>query len=95
LAHPAGAIALPLLKRPKSTINILHESDVVPAQAVLVPKAGGDQNVPQPNASGDHNVPEHQKVAFKIPKRLMEEIVFTETPWPIISDEKYSTVDEA
>jgi hypothetical protein len=42
LAHPAGAIALPLLKLPKSTINILHKSDVVPAQAVLVPKAGGD-----------------------------------------------------
>jgi len=25
----------------------------------------------------------------------MEEIVFTKTPWPIISDEKYSMVDEA
>jgi hypothetical protein len=25
----------------------------------------------------------------------MEAIVFTKTPWPIISDEKYSMVDEA
>jgi len=25
----------------------------------------------------------------------MKEIVFTKTPWPIVSDEKYSMVDEA
>jgi len=30
LRHPAGALAPPMLKCQKSTINILHESDVVP-----------------------------------------------------------------
>jgi hypothetical protein len=95
LRHPAGAIAPPLLKRQKSTINILRESDVVPAQALPLLKTGGDQNVPQPKAGGDHNVPQHQKATFEVAKRFMEAIVFTKTPWPIISDEKYSMVDEA
>jgi len=95
LRHPAGAIAPPLLKRQKSTINILRESDVVPAQALPLLKTGGDQNVPQPKAGGDHNVPQHQKATFEVAKRFMEAIIFTKTPWPIISDEKYSMVDEA
>jgi hypothetical protein len=95
LRHPAGAIAPPLLKRQKSTINILRESDVVPTQALPLLKTGGDQNVPQPKAGGDHNVPPHQKATFQVAKRFMEAIVFTKTPWPIISDEKYSMVDEA
>jgi len=95
LRRPARAIAPPLLKRQKSAINILHESDVIPAQALPLPKAGGDQNVPQPKAGGDHNVPQHQKVTFEVVKRFMEAIVLTKTPWPIISDEKYSMVDEA
>jgi len=95
LQHPAGAIAPPLLKRQKSTINILRESDVVPTQALPLPKSGGDQNVPQPKAGGDHNVPQHQKPTFEVAKRFMEAIVFTQTPWPIISDEKYSMVDKA
>jgi len=42
----AETIAPPLLKRRKSTINILRESDVVPAQALPLPKTGRDQNVP-------------------------------------------------
>jgi hypothetical protein len=82
LRHPAGAIAPPLLKRQKSAINISRESDVV-------------QALPLPKASGDHNVPQHQKATFEVAKRFMEAIVFTKTPWPIISDEKYSMVDEA
>ena len=82
LRHPAGAIAPRLLKCQKSVINISRESDVV-------------QALPLPKASGDHNVPQHQKATFEVAKRFMEAIVFTKTPWPIISDEKYSMVDEA
>ena len=95
LQHPARAIAPPLLKRQKSTINILRESDVIPTQALPLPKACGDQNVPQPKAGGDHNVPQHQKATFEVAKQFMEATIFTKTPWPIISDEKYSMVDEA
>ena len=93
LRHPAGAIAPQLLKCQKSVINISRESDVV--QALPLPKAGGDQRVPQPKAGGGHNVPHHQKATFGVAKRFMEAIVFTKTAWPIISDEKYSMVDEA
>jgi hypothetical protein len=52
-------------------------------------------NVPQPKASGDPNVSQHQKATFEVAKRFMEVIVFTKTPWPIISDEKYSMVEDA
>jgi len=94
LRHPAGAMAPPLLKRQKSTINISRESDIVHALPLL--KAGGDHNMPQQRpGGGDHNVPQHQKATFEVAKRFMEAIVFTKTPWPIISDEKYSMVDEA
>jgi len=82
-----------LLKRQKSAINISRESDIV--QALPFPKASGDQNVPQPKAGGDHNVPQHRKATFAVAKRFMEAIVLTKTPWLIISDEKYSMVDEA
>jgi len=95
LQHPAGAMAPPLLKRHKSNINILHESDIVPAQALRFPKAGGDHSVPQPKAGGDHNVPQHQKATFEVAKRFMEAIVITKTPLPIVSDEKYTMLDEA
>jgi len=94
LRHPAGAMAPPLLKGQKSTINILRKSDIV--QALPLPKAGGDQNVSQQKpGGGDHNIPHHQKAIFEIAKRFMEAIVFTKTPWPIISDEKSSMVDVA
>ena len=84
----------PLLKRQKSTINISCESDIV--QALPLPKAGGDHNMPQQKpGGGDHNVPQHQKATFEVAKWFMKAIVFTKTPWPIISDEKYSMVDEA
>jgi len=93
--HPAGAMAPRLLKRQKSTINILRESDIEPAQALPLPMDVGDQSVPQPKAGGDHNVTQHQKATFVIVKRVTEAIVLTKTPCPIISDEKYSMVDEA
>src|SRR5882757_5550138 len=93
LRHPAGAMVPPLLKRQKSTINISRESYIV--QALPLPKAGGDLNVPQQNpGGGDHKVPQHQMATFEVAKRFMEAIIFTKTPWPIISDEKYSMVDE-
>jgi hypothetical protein len=47
LRHPAGAIAPPYLKRQQSNINILRKYDIVPAQPLPLPMAGGDQNVPQ------------------------------------------------
>jgi len=94
LRHPARAMAPPLLKRQKSTIIISRESDIV--QALPLPKAGGDHNMPQQRPSGgDHNVPQHQEATFEIAKWFMEAIVFTKTPWPIISNEKFSMVDEA
>jgi len=95
LWHPAGAIAPQFLKRQKSTINILRESDVVPAQELPLPEADGDQNVPQPTAGGDHNISHHQNGTYEVAKRFMKEIVFSWTPWPIISAEKYSMVDKA
>ena len=95
LRHPARAMAPPLLKGRKSTINILRESDIVPAQALPLPKAGGDHGVLQPKAGGDHNVPQHQKATFQVAKRFMEAIVYTKTPSPVISNEKYSMIDEA
>jgi len=35
------------------------------------------------------------KATLEIAKQFMEAIVFTKTPWPIISDQKYSKVEEA
>ena len=95
LQHSSGAIAPPLLKHQKSTINIICQSDIVPAHALPLPRVGGDQSVPQPKAGGDHNVPQHQKATFEVAKGFMEAIVFTKTLWPIISDEKYLMVDDA
>jgi len=95
LQHPALAIAPPWLKSKKSTINIVCRSDVVPAQVLLLSKAGGHQIVPQPKAGGDHNVPQRKKPAFEVATWFTEAFLFTMTPWPIISDEKYSIVDKA
>ena len=93
-----AAMAPPLLKRQKSSLlNKLSESDCAPsARALVLPnKSSGDQNIPQPKASSDQNVPQHQKGTFEVVKRFMEAIVFTKNPWPIISDDKYSMVEEA
>jgi len=88
--NPAGAMAPPLLKRQKSTLlNKLSKSDGAPStQALPLRKSSGDQNVPQPKASADQNVPQHQKATFEVVKRILEAIVFTKTPWPILSNDK-------
>jgi hypothetical protein len=79
LRHPAGAMAPPLLTRQKSTINISRESDIV--QALPLPKAGGDHNMPQQKPSGCVDItPQPQKGSFYVAKRFMEAIVFTKTP---------------
>ena len=93
-----AAMAPPLLKRQKSALlNKFSESDrATSGRALVLPnKSSGDQNIPQPKASSDPNIPQHQKAAFEVAKRFMEAIVFTKTPWPILSDEKYSMVEEA
>jgi len=87
-----------LLKRQKlSLLNILSKSDHAPsAWALVLPnKSRGDQNIPQPKASSNQNVPQHQKATFEVVKRFKEAIVFSKTPWPILSDDKYSMVEEA
>jgi len=92
LRQPARATALPLLQHHKSTINISCESDIV--KTLALPKAYGDQNVPQPKPEGgDNNIPQHEKATFEVAKCVMEAIIFTRTPWPIMFDEKYSMVD--
>ena len=90
-------MAPPLLKRQKSfLLNKSCESDRAPStQALPLHKSGGDQDVPQPKSSADQNIPQHQKTTFEVAKRSMEAIVFTNTPWPISSDDKYSKVGEA
>jgi len=93
-----AAMAPPLLKRQKSSLlNKLSESDRAPsARALVLPnKSSGDQNIPQPKASSDQNVPQHQKGTFEVAKRFVEAIVSTKNPWPIISDDKYSMIEEA
>jgi len=94
---PPGSMAPPLLKRQKSAlINKSSESDRAPsAQALPQPKSSGDQNALQPKASADQNVRQHQKATFQVAKRFIEAIVFTKTPWPILSDDNYSMVEEA
>jgi len=93
LWHPARAIAPPLLKHQKSTINVSRESDIV--QVLHIPKTGGDHNVLQTQVGGDHSVPKYKKVTIEVAKQHMEANVFTKTPWPVISDEKYSMVVKA
>ena len=94
---PPGSMAPPLLKRQKSALlNKSSQSDCAPSARVLPhPKSSGDQNAPQPKTSADQNFPQHQKATFEVAKRFMEAVVFTKTPWPISSDDKYSMVEEA
>jgi len=90
-------MAPPLLQCHKSALlNKLSESDCATStQALPLLKPSGNLNVPQPKASADQNGPQHQKATFEVAKRFMEAIVFTETPSPIVSDDKYSMVEEA
>jgi len=93
-----AAMAPPLLKRQKSALlNKFSESDRAPSRRALVlpNKSSGDQNIRQPKASSDQNVPQHQKATFEVAKRFMEAMVFTKTPWTILSDDKYSMVEES
>ena len=82
-------MAPPLLKPQQSALlNKWSESDRAPStQALPQPKSSGDQNAPEPQASGDENFPQRQKATFDLAKRLVEAIVFTKTPWPILSDD--------
>jgi len=106
IAHPLlpnsrnlpAAMAPPLLKCQKSSrLKKLTESDCAPsAWALVLPnKLSKDQNSPQSKASSNQNVPQHQKATVEVAKRFMEAIVFTKTPWPILSDDKYWMVEEA
>jgi len=93
-----AAMAPPLLKWQKSSLlNKLSESDCAPsARALVLPnKSSGDQCIPQPKASSDQNVPQPQQGTFEVAKRFMEAILFTMNSWPIISDDKYSMVEES
>ena len=93
-----SAMAPPLLKHQKSSLlNKLSESDCSPSvQALVLPNmSSGDHNIPQPKASSDENVPQHQKATFEVTEMFIEAIVFTKTPWPILSNDKYSMVEEA
>jgi len=86
LQHPAWTIVPPFLKYPMSTINILCNSDVVPAQALPLPIADRNQNVPPPKAGGDYHVPQYPKASFDVGKWFMTAIVFKKSHWRIISD---------
>jgi hypothetical protein len=81
---------------PNSTLrNKLSESDRVPSNKALpLRKSSGGQNITQPKASSDQNVPQHQNATFEVAKRIMEAIVFTKTPWPILFDNKYAKLEE-
>jgi len=92
--NPVGAMAQPLLKRQKSTLlNKLSKFDHGSStQALLLPKFSGDRNAPQLKDSPDQHVPQHQKATFEDGKRFVKAIIFSNTTWPILSDNKYSMV---
>jgi hypothetical protein len=54
-----------------------------------------DQNAAKPKTSADQNVPQNQKATFKVAKRFIKAVVFTKTSSQILSDDKYSMVEEA
>ena len=93
-----AAMAPPLLKHQMSSLlNTSSESDRAPSTGALVlpNKSSGDQNISQPKASRDQNVSQHQKATFEVVKRFVEAIIFTKTPWPILTNAKYLMVEEA
>jgi len=57
--------------------------------------SNGGKNFLQPKGSADQNVPQHQEISFEVVKRFMGAIVFTRTPLLILSDYKYSRVEQA
>jgi len=86
-----------LLKRQKSALlNKSSESDHAPsAQALPQPESSGYHNSPQPKASADQTGPQHRIATIEVATRSMEAIAFLKTSWPILSDDKYSMVQEA
>jgi hypothetical protein len=59
------------------------------------PKSSGDEDAPQPKASGDQNILQYQKATSEVAKSFVEAIVFAKTPWPIVSDDNHSMVEDA
>jgi hypothetical protein len=91
-------MAPPLLKhRMSSLLKKSSESDrSPPSRALVLPnKPSRDSHIPQPKASSDQNVLEHKNATFEVTKWFMKAIVFTLTPWQILSDVKYAMVEEA
>lgn len=77
-------------------LNKLSKSDCTRLiQILLLPKSSGDQNAPQSKASSFQYIPQHQKTTFMLVHIFMEAIVFTQTSWPIISNNKYLIITEA
>jgi hypothetical protein len=52
---------------------------------LLLPKAGGYQNIPEPYAGGDHNVLTQQNATFDVVMCFMQSIVVTKTPWVVLA----------
>jgi len=95
--NPAVAIVPPQLTHQMSTLlNKLTKSDCAPsALARPLPKTSGDGNIPQFKASCVQADRNHNQATFEVVKTLMEEIMFTKTPWPILTDAKYTMVEKA
>jgi hypothetical protein len=95
--NPPGSMAPPLLKCQKSALlSKSSESDLAPSTQVLPQlESSGDQNALQPKARDDQNIQQYQKVTINIAKRFLEAIVFTKTPWPILSYHKDLMVEES
>jgi hypothetical protein len=94
--NPAGAMAPPMLKCQESIcLNKLSQSDCSPStQVLLLYKSSGDVNVPQPKASTDQNILEYQPATFGKAKRVILAILFTNVPWPILFNDKYSMIED-
>jgi len=60
----------------------------------LLTMFSGDQNVPQCKATGDQNVPQYQKWIFELMNRIMKAVIGRTFLQPILSDKKYSMVEE-
>jgi len=95
--NPAVAIVLPQLKHQKTTLlNKLTRCDyAAPAIVCPLPKCSRDWKIEQCKASGIQFISTYKMATVQIAYRLMKAIVFTKTPWPILSNEKCTMVAEA
>jgi len=94
---PAALVPALRKRQTSSLLYKLSESDCAPfawAQVVSNTRSG-EQNIPPLKADSDQNMPQHQKATFQVAKRFTEAIVLRKTPWPILSHDKYSMVEEA